>query len=34
MKTGSTEQDDTMLADQGKNNDDDVVNVDELVSKE
>ncbi|MCI67975.1 hypothetical protein A2U01_0089234, partial [Trifolium medium] len=34
MKTGSTEKDDTVTTDQGKNNDKDVVNVDDLVSEE
>ncbi|MCI92529.1 hypothetical protein A2U01_0113825, partial [Trifolium medium] len=34
VKTGSTEKDDTVPADKGKNNDKDVVNLDDLVSEE
>ncbi|MCI80566.1 hypothetical protein A2U01_0101837, partial [Trifolium medium] len=34
IKTISVEEDDPVLADQGKNDDNDVVNVDDLVSEE
>ncbi|MCI89609.1 hypothetical protein A2U01_0110898, partial [Trifolium medium] len=34
VKSVSTEKDDTVAADQGKNNDKDVVNVDDLVYEE
>ncbi|MCI81172.1 hypothetical protein A2U01_0102444, partial [Trifolium medium] len=34
VKTASVEKDDDVPADQGQNNDDDIVNVDDLVSEE